>query len=92
MPFNDDQKRTLLTNLARDKAENLRNEIARISAEARAQNRSDISEGDRRLGEYALQRALESAQRLVASLEKAMQLSEEMTREAQAEEGRSPGG
>ena len=82
MPLNDDQKRTLLTNLARDKAENLRNEIARVMAEAGAQDHSHLSPEDRALGEQALRNALASAQRMVANLEAAMKLSEEMEAEA----------
>ena len=81
MPFNEDQQRTLLTNLARDKAENLRNEIARLMAEAKTTPRPDLSEEDRAFGEYAQQRAMESAQRMVTNLEHALKLAEEMARE-----------
>lgn len=82
MPLNDDQKRMLLTNLARDKAENLRNEIARMASEAKSRERPDLSDEDRQRGEHALQRAMESAQRLVANLEKAMALASEMAQES----------
>ena len=82
MPLNEDQKRTLLTNLARDKAENLRNEIARIAREALAKDHPDLSEEDRARGELALQRALQSAERMVANLDAAMKLSEQMEQEA----------
>jgi hypothetical protein len=88
MPLNDDQRRTLLTNLARDKAENLRNEISRIIAEAETRDFSHLSEEDRTLGELAMRRALESAQRMVTNLEAAMKLSEEI--EAEAREEREP--
>lgn len=82
MHFDEHQKRTLLTNLARDKAENLRNEIARIMADARNKERPDLSPEQRALGEYALQRALESAQRMIANLKAAMELSEQIAKEA----------
>lgn len=82
MPLNEDQQRALLTNLARDKAENLRNEIARIITEVKtSSDRPDLTEEERKLGEYALQRALQSAQRMVTNLEHAMKLADEMVEE-----------
>ena len=89
MPRDEGQKRTLLTNLARDKAENLRNEIARVMAEAAEKDHSHLSPEDRALGEQALRKALASAQRMVANLEAAMKLSEEMEAEERDERGES---
>lgn len=86
MPLNDDQKRLLLTNLARDKAENLRNELLRTIEQAKANPPAGLSEENRKLGEYAMQRALESAQRMVENLEKAMKLAEEMATESRPPE------
>jgi hypothetical protein len=76
--FTDSQKRLLLTNLARDKAENLRNEIRRMKAEAMTGDHSHLTPEQRLLGEQALQRAMASAERMLASLEQALKLAEEM--------------
>ena len=81
MPLNDDQKRTLLVNLARDKAEHLRNEIARLAEQAKKQDHSGLTPQQRALGEAALQRAMESIQRVVDNVEAAMALSEKMAQE-----------
>ena len=76
MPLNDDQKRALLTNLARDKAEHLRDEINRLAREATGADHSDLSDAQRALGEYALQRAMQSVQRMVENLEEALKLAQ----------------
>jgi len=85
MSLNEHQKRTLLTNLARDKAENLRNEIRRVQREAQERDHSHLSPEQRAMGEHALNKALESAERLLANLETAMRLSEQITQDAAAE-------
>jgi molecular chaperone GrpE (heat shock protein) len=82
MPLNEDQERALLTNLARDRAENLRNEIIRMMEEARSTPRPDLTEEQRQLGEAAMRKALESAQRMVDNLDHALGLAEKMADEA----------
>ena len=76
MPLNDDQKRALLNNLARDKAEHLRDEINRLARDAAATDHSHLSDAQRALGEYALRRAMESVQRMVENLEEALKIAQ----------------
>lgn len=76
MPLNDDQKRALLTNLARDKAEHLRDEIHRLARETAQNDHADLSDAQRALGEYALRRAMESVQRMVENLEEALKIAQ----------------
>lgn len=88
MPLNDDQKRALLTNLARDKAEHLRDEIHRLARETAQNDHGDLSDAQRALGEYALRRAMESVQRMVENLEQALKIAQRVAEgEVQEQEG-----
>lgn len=75
-----------MTNLASNKAEQLRNDIRRMVVEAKTKDHPHLSEEDRRMGEYALQKAVEAAERMLANLEQALKIAEAMN----AEEGDEP--
>ena len=83
MALNDDQKRLLQTNLARDKAEQLLAELKRTAEEASQQDRPDLTPQQRLMGEMALKNAMASAQRMVDNLNAAMRLAEQMCQEGQ---------
>lgn len=95
MPLNDDQKRALLTNLARDKAEHLRDQIKRLAREAAETDHSDLTDAQRALGEYALRRAMESVQRMVENLEEALEIAQRVAEggtETEMEQCQEPDG
>ncbi len=76
MPFNHDQRQRLQTNLARDKAEALLEGLlqARAEAEQRIANDDHLDPQRVAKGRHAMQRAIESAQRMVDSLNSAMEI------------------
>lgn len=78
MSLNDAQRDVLEVNAARDKAEHLLAEMERVFAEARsgAQDRSDLTDADRQQGEQAIQKAMESARRMIKSLTAAKEMAD----------------
>lgn len=81
MSLNEDQRRLLQTNLARDKAEALLQGLlkARSEAEQRIAASRDMDPQRIEQGRHAMRRAIESAQRMVDSLNSAMEcLADEM--------------
>jgi hypothetical protein len=82
MSLNEDQRRLLQTNLARDKAEALLQGLlrARSEAEQRIAASRDMDPQRIEQGRHAMQKAIESAQRMVDSLNSAMAcLADEMS-------------
>ena len=79
MPFNEDQRRLLQTNLARDKAEALLEGLkkARAEAEHRIAVSDDLDPNRVEQGRHAMSKAIESAQRMIDSLNSAMDLLHE---------------
>ncbi len=84
MALNDDQRRMLQTNLARDKAEALLEGLKRARAEAedRIVGADNLDPQRIEQGRHAMQRAIEAAQRMVDSLNSAMDvLDDDLTDE-----------
>lgn len=79
MPLNDDQREMLQVNAARDRAEQLLSEMKKAfaEAEANAESRADLTDEQRELGELAMRKAMESTQRMLDSLNAALEIAQD---------------
>ena len=83
MSLSDAQRDLLKASAARDQAEELLTKMQATfeQAKAEADQRGDLTDQQRAEGEQAMRQALESTQRMIASLNEAMSLAQRATRQ-----------